>query len=101
VETGGLDVPLDEADALYNASGDGILTYVRQAPDAAQSLLVVAHMPGVGELLSLLTTEHGDLACAVPAGTVAAVSLDIHHWADADYGTGTLTLFWPPLLALA
>jgi phosphohistidine phosphatase len=46
---------------LYNASGSELLRWLQDHGKDNGRLLVVAHMPGVGELLSLLTTEHDDV----------------------------------------
>ncbi len=62
------------------------------------TLLLVAHVPGVAQLLSLLTTEHVDLDQIYPPATLSAVQLDDDSWRDFDYGVAALKLFFPPLL---
>ena len=71
---------------LYNASGPELLRWLQELGDDYSKLVLVAHMPGVGELVSLLTTEHHDLA--VVTGEA--------NWSDWDYGRGTLQAFVPP-----
>ena len=89
--------PLQFEEQLYNASGESLLQAVQGLLDDDDDVLIVAHMPGVGHLLSMLTTEHVDLALAFAPGTVCGVRLDAETWSDVDYGVGLLALFMPPL----
>lgn len=91
---------VESADELYNVSGDALLEYVRGLADGFSSLLLVAHLPGVAQLASLLTTEHVDLALIYSPGTMAAVQMDCDSWRDCGQGVGVLTLFLPPMLHL-
>ena len=50
----------------------------------------MAHAPGVGELVSFLTTKRHDLALVYAAGTVAEVALDVEHWSDTVAGCAAL-----------
>ena len=99
-EAGGLAMEVQLEDALYNAPGDALLEYLRGLPEEASHVLMVAHLPGVAELVSLLTTEHVDLDQVFGPGTLAGVMVDGDSWRDFDYGTGILTLFLPPVLRL-
>ena len=99
-EAGGLAMEVQSEDALYNAPGDALLEYLRGIPEEASHVLLVAHLPGVAELVSLLTTEHVDLGQVFGHATLAGVMVDGNSWQDFDYGTGMLTLFLPPLLRL-
>lgn len=85
----------ESADELYNASGDTLLRWIHARPAGSRRLLVVAHMPGVGELTSLLATEHSDLALGFPAATLAVIESEVEAWADWDYGRGALQLLLP------
>ena len=95
---GGASGSVEPLDELYNVPGDALLEVVRGLPEGIGTLAMVAHMPGVGELLSLLTTEHVDLDHVFSPATMAAVRVDGDSWRDVDYGVGALTLFLPPLL---
>ena len=79
---------------LYNASGSELLTWLQEQEEDYRKLLMVAHMPGVGELLSLLTTEHNDLAMGYPPASLAVVTGEA-EWSDWDYGRGTLQFLLP------
>lgn len=88
----------ESIETLYNAPGEVLLEYVRGIPDDCAVVLLVAHMPGVVQLVSLLTTEHVDLDLIYSPGTMAAVQIEGDSWQDFDYGVGVLTLFLPPIL---
>jgi phosphohistidine phosphatase len=84
---------------LYNASGAALLRWIQGRPAAQTRLLVVAHMPGVAELISLLTTEATDLAMGFSPATLAAVESEAELWADWDYGRGSLQFVVPAAVA--
>ena len=79
---------------LYNASGPELLGWLQGVSEDYSKLVLVAHMPGVGELLSLLTTEHYDLVFAFTPATLAIVTGE-DKWADWDYGRGMLQALVP------
>ena len=97
-EAAGNGLVPESVESLYNAPGEVLLEYVRGLPDQCSVLLLVAHMPGVAQLASLLTTEHGDLDLIYSPGTMAAVQIEGNSWQDMDYGVGVLTLFLPLIL---
>ncbi len=92
----GLEV--EPVQALYNAPGEVLLEYVRGLDDGCATVVMVAHLPGVAQLVSLLVTEHVDLEPVFPAATLAVVQVDSDSWRDVDYGTGALSLLLPPFL---
>ena len=98
IEASGNGLAPESVEALYNAPGEVLLEYVRGMPDDFSALLLAAHMPGVAQLLSLLTTEHVDLDLIYSPCTLAAVQFEADSWQDLDYGVGMLTLFLPPIL---
>ena len=86
-------------DDLYNAPGTMLLSILQLTPDPVDTLLVVAHMPGVAELLSHLTVDSGEMATAFQPGTLVAVSMpDAPNWAEVGYGSGMMEWCIPPLL---
>ncbi len=88
----------EAVDELYDASGEAILRWLQARPGREQRLLIVGHMPGVGELLSLLTTESAALALSMQPCTLAQVDADAKSWAECDYGRGSLQLLLPVAL---
>jgi phosphohistidine phosphatase len=85
---------------LYNAPGEELLDYLRLLPEPAETVLLVAHMPGVAELLGILASDPADLAVQFKPCTLAGVSLPgAARWADLAPGTGVLEWLLPPLFA--
>jgi phosphohistidine phosphatase len=83
---------------LYNGSGDTLLRWLQARTDA-QRLLVVAHMPGVAEMVSLLATEATDLAMGFSPATLVTIECEGDSWADWDYARGSLQLVMPAAAA--
>ena len=86
-------------DELYNAAGMEILEVVQRIPEDNDTALVVAHLPGVAELLDILTTDFQEISVAFAPATMAGVSFkDLSRWADIRPGTGMLEWLLPPFL---
>lgn len=85
---------------VYLASGESLLEVVQGFDDAAATVLLVGHNPGLEDLLLLLVPEGGALrtqaALKYPTATLAAIDLPVTRWSDAAPGTGTLTRFIRP-----
>ncbi len=86
--------------ALYNAPGTDLLDCVQGLPDDVGTALLVAHMPGVAELLAMLASELPEVAVAFKPGTLVGISLErVGRWAEVAPGGGVLEWLLPPLLA--
>ena len=86
-------------DALYNAPGMEILEQVRQIPEDNDITLVVAHFPGVAELLDILTKDFNEIKVAFTPATMAGISFKgLSRWADIEPGSGILEWLLPPFL---
>jgi phosphohistidine phosphatase len=76
---------------LYLADCLELLRPLRELDSACAAALVVAHQPGVGELLQLLTGE----SRPVPTAALARVHLPIESWKQLQQGVrGQLIDFW-------
>ena len=88
-------------DALYLAGPETMLDLLRATPDAASSVLMIAHQPGTGALTQLLS---GDDICArcsrafshFPTAAVAVLEADIRDWPDLDFGAAAFRGFTCP-----
>ena len=86
---------------LYLASCQTLLDIVRETPDEVDRLLIVAHNPGLEQLvLTLVPGPHDAMRDSVvekyPTASVAAMTLAIDRWADAAPGCGRLDAFIRP-----
>jgi phosphohistidine phosphatase len=100
-EAFGRDLAAREDASLYLASPAVLLDRIHQADDAAESLLVVAHNPGLEQLTLLLSGQAEDglldsVADKYPTAAVAVIRFDTDSWADVTEGRGTLTRFLRP-----
>ena len=86
---------------VYLASADTLLELLHEAPDAAESVLLSGHNPGMEELVLLLvpdgsSDERGSVEEKFPTASLAEIRFDAGHWEDLRPGTGTLTRFVRP-----
>jgi len=82
-------------DTMYLASADTLLSHIARVDDAVQNLAVLAHNPGMGELINQLGRAYlGD----TPTCTVAAFALNVDHWFElmADIRVATLIAYQTP-----
>jgi phosphohistidine phosphatase len=78
---------------LYLASAEELLRRLGKIDDAVGEALVVAHNPGLHDLVALLAPPGPD---ELPTGALAGVSLDIDRWRDVAPGSGRLDAFVRP-----
>ena len=86
---------------LYLASAATLLDVARESPADAARVLLVAHNPGLEDLVLLLIAKgEADLIAAAeekyPTGTLAELTFAVDQWADVAAGAGTLTRFIRP-----
>ena len=95
IAAGGYAAQPELSDRLYNAAGEEMFRLLQEQKGGSR-LLLVAHMPGVTELLSLLVTDEGDLSLVFQAGTLAEIAIDLERWDALAPGAGALRLLLPP-----
>lgn len=97
----GRDVPVAYRDELYHAMPDVMLTEIRRTPRDIETLLVVAHNPGL-VLLAMALAEDPDeetalrVAHGVPTGGFIVFEFDVDDWADVDENAGRTVFFGRP-----
>jgi phosphohistidine phosphatase len=78
---------------LYHARPDVMIDVLKDAPPTAQRVLIVAHNPGLEDLVVQLTGEHVGLSTA----TLVHIELPIGCWSDLRMpGGGSVIEFWNP-----
>ena len=76
---------------LYHARPEVMIDVIKAAPDTARRIMIVAHNPGLEDLVSRLTGEHVGLATA----TLVHIELPITQWRDLEPAAGaTLIDAW-------
>jgi phosphohistidine phosphatase len=93
VEASGYDGEIRWMDDLYAAPPETILDSLREVPDTIQSVMVVAHNPGLSELVAWLTEEDEPM----PTAALAQINLTIQQWQElGEASSGTLVYTWRP-----
>lgn len=87
---------------IYLASGMTLLDVVHDAPNEAESLLMVGHNPGLEDLILMMVPDKaGDEARdqveeKFPTAAIAEIEFDAQHWEELKPGTGRLVRFVRP-----
>lgn len=86
---------------LYLASAATLLDVVNALPDGAEHAMLVAHNPGLEDLvLTLVSTDGGPLRAEVeakfPTASVATIVFDVGRWSDVAADVGRLERFIRP-----
>ncbi|MBX3446066.1 MAG: histidine phosphatase family protein [Parvibaculaceae bacterium] len=94
-------VPVIYRDELYHAMPDEMLEQIHNAPDEANTLLVVAHNPGLVLLAMALADDPDDetalrIAYGVPTGGFIVFDFDVARWDDIRDGNGRPVFFGRP-----
>lgn len=71
-----LDMPVSYKDKLYNAPASEIYEQIKTVPEDSRSVLVIAHNPGVSDLVRFLT---GTPMCFAP-GVFAVLETESDSW---------------------
>lgn len=96
--TAGWELEASLDDAWYAAEPETAMDLVREAPEDAQTVVVVGHNPTVATLAHTLDDGDGDaestgeMLRGFPACAVALFDVD-GPWADLDLGSGRLLAF--------
>lgn len=95
------ETPMETVPSIYEAPASRILDAIRSAPAEAQTLLVIGHNPGLGDLAVRLAGEgpkelRNDLREKFPTAALAVLEFEVVGWEDIAPGTGRLLRFVRP-----
>jgi phosphohistidine phosphatase len=86
--------------ALYNAPSSCLLSLIQQVAAKIETLLIVAHNPGLAELANFLAQDNGPDEAAVtimrqyfPTPALAVIEFKNTDWSEISAGTGALEYF--------
>lgn len=83
MEAAGYEGPLELLEELYLATAGTLLDVAARVPrESVERLLLVAHNPGMEELVAMLSGSKG----AFPTGALAAFDIEIDRWCDLGPG---------------
>jgi phosphohistidine phosphatase len=92
IETGKLKGQLKYDERLYGASAALMLEIVSQTEESIHEVLIVAHNPGMEDLVSRLSGEGHHM----PTAALAVIAFNINKWSDVLNQNGQLELFVKP-----
>jgi phosphohistidine phosphatase len=87
---------------IYLASSATLMDVLRDQPEAAKSVLMVGHNPGMEDLVFDIVPDDGSSPLRdmvwekYPTGAIARMELSIDNWAAIDRKCGQLTHFIRP-----
>lgn len=86
---------------IYEAPAERILGLIHGAPDSAETVIVVGHNPGLGDLAATLAgegprKERMRLATEFPTAAYAVIAFDTAAWSAIAPGQGRLERFVRP-----
>lgn len=87
--------------ALYHAAPDTMLRLLQSQPINDETVMIVAHNPGM-EALATGLVSRGDeqayesLRIKYPTGALAEITFEVDRWGEIDWGEGTLVRFVVP-----
>jgi phosphohistidine phosphatase len=82
---------------LYGAGADALMARLRRVPGRVDSVLVIAHNPGLQEFaLALAEPAPASLAAKLPTGALVTIELAIDGWRALEDGCGELVGFVRP-----
>lgn len=85
------DVVLEPA--LYLATPDAIVTILNNVDDAAATVIIVGHNPGLEDLIAQLTGKH----YGMPTAALVLLELPIDRWRDLELAMrATVREHWRP-----
>jgi phosphohistidine phosphatase len=97
MESAGWSNVIDRNDAIYEASGEGLLEVLQSVGSTDHSLMLVGHEPGLSSLIRHLCGGAGTVS--FPTATLAILKSDAETWAEIQNGTFQLeTLISPKYL---
>lgn len=88
-------VPQKTTRSLYLAARDDILDEIRETDNTHDSVMVVGHNPGMGELAFALSREDTRLLSFPPAA-LAVFTCDVENWEDVAAARAHLIDFFMP-----
>lgn len=79
-------LPIESAASLYAASLDTLMAIIAGFPDTVQHAMIVAHNPGVSQLVDHLS---GSTRTHLIPCTTVRIDLHVEHWQEVAGGIGT------------
>lgn len=86
-------IELDFERRLYHASAETILHFIHEAPPQCETLMILAHNPGITNAVFKLSRVRID---NVPTSGIVIINLKVDDFTKFDAGNGVLEEFFYP-----
>jgi phosphohistidine phosphatase len=101
VASGGFNFPVTYDDCLYGAGASRLLSIIHKQNDAADSLMLVGHNPGLEELALAISMKRktkliGKVRKKVPTGSLISLEFDLDSFSKIGASSGCLVGFRRP-----
>lgn len=93
---GGQTPQIEITHGLYNAGVGELLSEVQAQPAKVNTLLIVAHMPGVAEFFQLILENPSLANLPFLPGTLVGMNLALNQWDATNPGLGQFATHAPP-----
>ena len=92
---------IDYRDDLYMAMPNDLLRFIRDLDDGNETVLIVAHNPGLEMLAVDLANDESaafaaQMADHFPTGALAVFAFDVANWSDVKSGCGSVLFYGKP-----
>jgi phosphohistidine phosphatase len=91
-ETAQIDGKIKYDERIYEASPHRLLQVINELDEAAESLMLVGHNPGLEGLIKILTGE----THAMPTAALAVIDLNAENWNEVAAESGKLRMVIRP-----
>ncbi len=96
-----LDITTNITRSFYLAPPLTMLNTIKEAPDTAETIIVIGHQPGMSVLVERLSdgSEPANRNRAFqhfPTAATALIDMPVESWADVDFGKGVFSRFSSP-----
>lgn len=91
-----LTCPAQSDASLYNAGAEAILKVIQGADEAATTVIVIAHLPGMQEVANRLLPEWE--VDEYPTAKVTILTFETPSWFEVSWGEGRLVAEMAPKL---
>ena len=95
IDAAGWPVDLEQNATLYNATTESLLAVITSLPQTVKRLLIVAHAPGVPDLVNVLCGRDSGIDLNYSPATLSEIIGDITEWSELAPGDGILLRLRP------
>ncbi|WP_375458090.1 histidine phosphatase family protein [uncultured Enterovirga sp.] len=90
------DVPVRFDERIYEAEVADLLEVIASVDDAAGSVILVGHNPGIEDLARAVAADPEPVRSGLPTAALVVIELPAETWRDGLVGTGRIERYLTP-----